>query len=159
MASFWSNVFGQSTSDSEPSASVLAEWNKYSTDAAGNLQAFHWWLFPEPRSVLPAPMTRKITQLPAGMQFTSNFGKSAGPSTVRAQSDRLLGKMEEGGSHVQNFVSTSFSRIQTGAQGVGSSLGTTMQRCALCSHAATNADTRCQDAVCSHSHLLCFDLL
>jgi hypothetical protein len=35
MASFFSNVFGQRTSDSEPSASVLAEWNKYSTDAAG----------------------------------------------------------------------------------------------------------------------------
>lgn len=64
MASFWSNVFGQSTTDSEPSASVLAEWNKYSTDAAGNLQAFHWWLFAEPRSVLPAPMTRILLNCP-----------------------------------------------------------------------------------------------
>ena len=64
MASFWSNVFGQSTSNSEPSASVLAEWNKYSTDAAGNLQAFHWWLYAKLRSVLPAPMTRKLLNCP-----------------------------------------------------------------------------------------------
>lgn len=34
-SSFWSNIFGQAPSDNEPSASVLAEWNKYSTDAAG----------------------------------------------------------------------------------------------------------------------------
>ncbi len=52
----------------------------------------------------------------------------AGPSGVRVQSDRLLGKMEEGGTHVHNFVSSSFSRLQTGAQGVGSSFGTTIQR-------------------------------
>ncbi|KAK9835954.1 hypothetical protein WJX81_001131 [Elliptochloris bilobata] len=84
MASFWSNLFGQATSDNEPSASVLAEWNKYSTDTAG-------------------------------------------PSSARTQSDRLLGKMEEGGTHVQNFVSSSYTRLQTGAQGMGSSLGTTIQ--------------------------------
>ena len=34
-SSFWSNIFGQAPSENEPSASVLAEWNKYSTDAAG----------------------------------------------------------------------------------------------------------------------------
>ena len=55
----------------------------------------------------------------------------AGPSTARAQSDRLLGKMEEGGAQVQSFVSSSLSRLQTGAHGVGSSLGTTIQRCSL----------------------------
>ena len=37
-SSFWSNIFGQAPSDNEPSASVLAEWNKYSTDAAGGEQ-------------------------------------------------------------------------------------------------------------------------
>ena len=58
----------------------------------------------------------------------------AGPSAVRAQSDRLLGKMEEGGAHVQSFVSSSLGRLQTGAQGVGSSLGTTIQRCSLRLH-------------------------
>lgn len=50
---------------------------------------------------------------------------------MRAQSDRLLGKMEEGGAHVQSFVSSSLGRLQTGAQGMGSSLGTTIQRCLL----------------------------
>ena len=53
---------------------------------------------------------------------------------MRAQSDRLLGKMEEGGAHVQSFVSSSLGRLQTGAQGVGSSLGTTIQRCSLRLH-------------------------
>lgn len=36
-SSFFSNVFGQRTGPEEPSASVLAEWNKYSGDTARTL--------------------------------------------------------------------------------------------------------------------------
>ena len=46
--SFWSNIFGQAPSDNEPSASVLAEWNKYSTDAAGECSISHL-----PRTIAP----------------------------------------------------------------------------------------------------------
>ena len=47
-SSFWSNIFGQAPSDNEPSASVLAEWNKYSTDAAGECSILHL-----PRTIAP----------------------------------------------------------------------------------------------------------
>ena len=36
-SNFFSNIFGQRPASDEPSASVLAEWNKYSGDTAGAL--------------------------------------------------------------------------------------------------------------------------
>ena len=52
--------------------------------------------------------------------------RRAGPSA----SDTLVSKMEEGSASAQSFLVTSFSRLSSGVQGVGHSVGSGIHKCA-----------------------------
>ena len=114
---FFSNLFGQRPGNDEPSASVLAEWNKYSNDSAGTPAL--------PTHVLPAMHVGAPCRCMAWMlRQAPPTHPCAGPSA----SDTLVSKMEEGSASAQNFIATSFSRLSTGVQGVGQTVGSGIQK-------------------------------
>ena len=114
--SFFSNIFGQQSGPDEPSASVLAEWNKYSGDTAGAPSLFS----------APAHITAWTTQcLPylRGALISNRTSLHVDPTA----SDRLASRMEEGGASVQTFMTGALARLSTGVQGVGQTVGAGVQ--------------------------------
>ena len=95
---FFSNLFGQRPGSDEPSASVLAEWNKYSSDSAGELAA--------PMHAPPCDASGGPPHMHASWALSpASWDRCAGPSA----SDTLVSKMEEGSASAQSFLATSFT--------------------------------------------------
>lgn len=115
-SSFFSNIFGQRPASDEPSASVLAEWNKYSGDTAGALMP------------LPDSMSCSCSHVHKALPSHSRPGADLCPAPAApSASDRLASRMEEGGATVQTFMAGALARLSTGVQGVGQTVGAGVQ--------------------------------
>ena len=115
-SSFFSNIFGQRPGPDEPSASVLAEWNKYSGDTAGALSETTRLNTLEAAPTCTRSCTRSDTHQTCSLVH-------AAPST----SDRLASRMEEGGATVQTIMTGALARLSIGVQGVRQTVGAGVQ--------------------------------